>query len=371
MAIFDFVQSPIIPGVQQDGSMNSMSYAQQQQQYNQFQQMQQQTLPAYAQPPAPTPTISGGYGFSVKPDDDEPQPKNPLTLQVPVDVGIEEVAAAKKRGRRKKAEVATVNSSDIVKVDGAVEDTSVINTYAATNMLLNNTLEQLDMLAAEVKAEFDQVRTSRTMKGKYNYLVGLSANLSSIIGTKATVIREINNSISKANDLDYKKQKDFKSAADQQNDDKYLMDLYNAFITNPMGMDNNKGMLGPTPVQTTINGTSIVRAPMAGNQQLPEGQPMDMGYLNYLSNVTPEQNMMFYEQDPNVKQCVVFDASTGNKFFQVMNIATGQAIPNVPNLDNRFMEDTTIDLKNRIAKNNNLHDTYPVIVINENITKEY
>ena len=41
MAIFDFVQSPIIPGVQQDGSMNSMSYAQQQQQYNQFQQMQQ------------------------------------------------------------------------------------------------------------------------------------------------------------------------------------------------------------------------------------------------------------------------------------------------------------------------------------------
>ena len=372
MAIFDFVQNPIIPGVQQDGSMNSMTYAQQQQQYNQFQQMQQQTLPSYAQPPVPTPTISGGgYGFSVKPDDDEPQPKNnPLVLQAPVEVGLEDATTTKRRGRRKKDELEVVNSSDIVKAEGTVEETSSINTYAATTMLLNNTLEQLDVLAAEVKNEFDQVKNSRTLKGKYNYLVGLSANLSSIIGTKATVIREINNSISKANELDYKKAKDFKSAADQQNDDKYIMDLYNAFITNPMGVDN-KGTLGPNPIQSTINGSSIVRAPLAGNQQLPQGQPVDTGYLSYLSNITPEQNMMFYEQDPNVKQCVVFDAATGNKFFQVMNVATGQAIPNVPNLDNRFMEDTTIDLKNRIAKNNNLHDTYPVIVINENITKEY
>ena len=370
MAIFDVIQNPIMPGYSQDGSMNNLSYEQQQQRYNQFQQMQQQYNPNYGtgQMSAPTPVISGGgYGFTVKPDEDSAPLQSPLNLPSPVDVGLDN--APKRRGRRKKEEVETVNSSEIVKAEGTVEDTSTINTYAATTMLLNNTLEQLDLLASEMKEELDQVRSSRTLKGKYNYIVGLSGNLSNIIGTKAQVIREINNAITRANELDYKREKDRSAAATEQNDDKYIMDLYNSFIKNPLGVENNVGMLGPTPIQTTVNGSSIVRAPIAGEKQ--QGQPVDAGYLNYLSNLTPEQNMMFYEQDPNVKTCVIFDAATGNKFFQVMNVATGQAIPNVPVLDNRFMEDTTIDLKNKIAKNNNLHDTYPVIVINENITKEY
>lgn len=371
MAIFDVIQNPIMPGYSQDGSMNNLSYEQQQQRYNQFQQMQHQYNPNYGTGQintAPTPVISGGgYGFTVKPDEDTTPVQSPLNLPSPVDVGLDNTP--KRRGRHKKEEVETVNSSEIVKAEGTVEDTSTINTYAATTMLLNNTLEQLDVLASEMKEELDQVRGSRTLKGKYNYIIGLSGNLSNIIGTKAQVIKEINNAITRANELDYKREKDRSAAATEQNDDKYIMDLYNSFIKNPMGVENNVGMLGPTPIQTTVNGSSIVRAPIAGEKQ--QGQPVDAGYLNYLSNLTPEQNMMFYEQDPNVKTCVIFDAATGNKFFQVMNVATGQAIPNVPVLDNRFMEDTTIDLKNKIAKNNNLHDTYPVIVINENITKEY
>ena len=54
-----------------------------------------------------------------------------------------------------------------------------------------------------------------------------------------------------------------------------------------------------------------------------------------------------------------------------MDVSTGQVIPNVPVMDNRFMEDTFLDLKNKIAKNNNLHESYPIVVINEGITKEY
>lgn len=372
MPIFDFIQNPIIPS-QQNASMN-MGYQQQIQPYNQYQQQIHQNF----QPPivpspqnAPIPTVSGGgYGFTVKPDDDSDQPSNnTLVLKAPIDneaIGVTE----KKRGRKRKEHDEIVNSSEIIRAEGTVEDTATINTYAASTMLLNNTLEQLDTIASEVKNELDQVRGSRTLKGKYNYIIGLSANLSSIIGTKAQVIREINNVISKANEMDYKREKDRNMVADQQNDDKYIMDLYNAFIKNPLGVDNNNTILGPNPIQTTL-GNSIVRAPLTGQKDNNQSQIADAGYLNYLSNVSPEQNMMFYEQDPNVKTCVVFDASTGNKFFQVMNVATGQVIPNVPVLDNRFMEDTTIDLKNKIAKNNNLNDSYPVIVINDNITKEY
>ena len=65
--------------------------------------------------------------------------------------------------------------------------------------------------------------------------------------------------------------------------------------------------------------------------------------------------------------------SNGNKFFQVMNLATGQVVPNVPVMDNRFLDDTTIDIRNQIAKNNNLHETYPLVIINDtnNVASKY
>jgi hypothetical protein len=36
-----------------------------------------------------------------------------------------------------------------------------------------------------------------------------------------------------------------------------------------------------------------------------------------------------------------------------------------------FMEDVTIDVKNKIAKNNNLHETFPLVIINENSSLQY
>lgn len=118
-------------------------------------------------------------------------------------------------------------------------------------------------------------------------------------------------------------------------------------------------------IDPSVFGSGIVRAnitqgDVTGNNQI------DAGYLNYLSNLSPEQNLMRYENDPNVKQVVVYDAKTGNKFFQVMNTATGEVIPNVPVYDTAvFMPDTTIDIKNRIAKNLNLRETFPLVIINE------
>lgn len=344
---FNIMQNPIVPG--QQPMMNTQPIV----------------------PDIPTTVKTGGFKFTVVSDDsvDVLPPANHMNLINPDAVDMSQKA---RRGRPKKdnTQVATVNGGDIVRSEsgnGTVEENPTIYTYAQTTSLLHETIQQVDMVAAEIKSELDAVRLSRTMKNKQNYMVGLTTGLGKLLETKVSAISQLNNCISKANDMDYKKEKDRReSQANQAADDKYIMDMYNSFITNNVG---NQNVLGPNILDTTVssvNGSAIVRS--TGN--VPEGQ-MDVGYLNYLSRLTPEQNMMFYENDPNVKTVVVYDESTGHKFFQVMNMATGQPVPNVPVLDNRFMEDTTIDLRTKTAKNNNLHEVYPVIVINNDITKEY
>ena len=151
------------------------------------------------------------------------------------------------------------------------------------------------------------------------------------------------------------------------NDDKYIADLYKSFIANPQV--NIQSPQVPQ-IDSSIFGSGIVRADLKDGN-IAQGGQIDLGYLNYESNLTPEQNLMRYEGDPNVKQVVVYDASTGNKMFQMMNLATGQVIPNVPVYDEMFMADTTLDLKTKTAKNINLNETFPIVVINDDVTSQY
>lgn len=289
--------------------------------------------------------------------------------------------ADKERKRRKKSSdntlpvtkndnIVKVGSEDkATKITGTVEDLATIYSYGETNNLLHETLGQIDAINAELVQEFDAVRHNRTLKNKYNILNDLSANIGSLIANRISAIREINSCISKANDMDYKKYKDREAAASTMSDDKYISDLYQAFIQQPQNMAPQYQM---PMVDPSIMGSGIVRANITQDQVNNPGQPIaDAGYLNYLAHLTPEQNMMRYENNPDVKQVVVYDAQTGAKFFQVMNVKTGEVIPNVPVYDQMFMEDTTLDIKKRIAKNINLNEEFPIIIINDNITSQY
>jgi hypothetical protein len=166
--------------------------------------------------------------------------------------------------------------------------------------------------------------------------------------------------------MDYKKYKDIQAAQGNMTDDKYIADMYQAFLQNPQAQAPVFTQL--PQVDQSIVGSGIVRANMT---DMNTGAISDAGYLNYVANLTPEQNMMRYENDPNIKQVVVYDAQTGNKFFQYMNMATGEAINNVPTYDNIIMEDTTLDLNTKIAKNININETFPIIVINDQVTSQY
>lgn len=352
-------QNPTVPNPQFMGNQQQIEYKY----YPQPHQMQQ---PVYS---APTPEIVMG-----------PVNNNSSGAYVPnfmgnnISIKVDEPIEKKKPARKKKESGA---SGELIRakdtsvgqsaISGTVEDVPTMYTYAETTNMLRETLGQIDALNGELVQEFNNVRASRTMKNKYGALTDISENIGSLISSKISAIREINSAITKSNDLDYKKYKDIKAAQDSMNDDKYIADLYKSFITNPNMQATHPDMPQiPMVNQGSIMGSGIIRANVDNAGNLAGG---DQAYLNYMSNLTPEQNMMIYEQNPNVKQVVVFDHATGNKFFQMMDMSTGQVIPNLPVYDQDFMEDTTLDLTKGIAKNLNLNETFPIVQINQESVK--
>ena len=336
----------------------------QQQQQNAAQMQQMQAKLASLE--TPKITTSGTPFFTVVKDGEENK-----SSMIPVDKSVSDMSKEAEKRKRAPRKEQSKEITGIVRAEPqtvqTVEEMPTAYTYMETTGMLRDTLQQIDALNAQLMQEFASVKQSRTMKNKYQVMVGLSENVGALLSTKVSTIREINSSISKSNDLDYKKDKDRKAATAALDDDKYIADLYKGFIQNPINV-------APTPqvpqVDPSIFGSGVVRADLRSGDYNSNG-PVDVGYLNYMSNLSPEQNLFRYEGNNNVKQVVVFDASNGNKFFQVMDISTNQVIPNVPVYDQMFMEDTTIDLATRTAKNINLNESFPVVVINEGVTSQY
>lgn len=361
---FDFVNDPILP------SNNPARPNYLEPDRNEYQQrMQQQPVQQAKAVDTPDVTIEGGHLFTIKKDND------PDDKTITTDGST--ITSKQKTSRKKKesTDMATVDPNKIVRADGEVVETPTINTYFETAQLLKTSMMQIDAVSNEIKSELDNVRNSRTMKGKYNVMVGLAGNLSDLMEAKISAIKELNNCISKSNDMDYKREKDRKDAQGAVNDDKVLMDMYTAFVQNPGNINANNNSqnsymtpIGPTAMAATLPNMNIVRASADSNY---DQTKQNQDYANYIANMSPQMAQMIYEQNPDIKQCVVFDAATGAKWFQVTNIKTGQPIPNMPVHDMMFMEDTVLDLRNHIAKNNNLHETYPLIIINEKTANSY
>lgn len=313
-----------------------------------------------------TPTITTGSGIKFTITD-----KDNKTLNVPVDPLVPDVEKKKPLGRAKKESgtgIVRAGNDKPESLQGTVEETPTAYSYMETTGLLKETLGQIDSLNGELMQEFESVRNSRTMKNKYNVLVGLSENVGSLISNRINVIKEINSSISKANDLDYKKLKDIKSAAAVMDDDKYIADLYKSFITNPQAQIQYQQM--PMMDASMYGSSGIVRADVNSNGNM-FNNSSDASYINYIANASPEQRLMLYEGNNNVKQCLVYDASTGAKAFQYFDMSTMQPIPNMPTYADMMLEEFQINLQTKTAKSLNLKETMPVIVINDNITSQY
>ena len=296
----------------------------------------------------------------------------PSSIQVDVEPSDREVEKKKSPGRPKKTESGMVpivtgeEKPATQQVNGQVIENPTAYTYMETTGMLRETLGQIDSLNSELMQEFQMVRGNRTMKNKYNVLVGLSENVGSLLSNKISAIREINSSISKANELDYKKLKDIKAAQSVMDDDKYIADLYKSAMANPQM--NPVSPVFPQ-VDASIFGSGIVRAQTP--VEMTNGMPIDTSYLSYQSRLTPEQNSWRFEDNPAVQQVLVMDDATGNKFFQYMNTQTGEVIPNMPTYDENIVADCTVDRDKMIAKNTNLNQIFPLVIINQGVQSAY
>ena len=278
----------------------------------------------------------------------------------------------RKRGRPRKNEqqsntLEVSASSNIQKQDMHVpmcqSDESYENNYDETNNMLKYSIMQLDILANDVKSELDSIRKSKTLKGKYQYISDLCSTASNLVSSKISAIKEINSVKTNCYKLELQRAKDIRtSQVNQQDDDKYITDLYNAYINTPVG-----GVPNPALQYTSSNIGGNINAYMNGinTTQVNEEQ----NFQNYMNNLSPEQNRMIIGDNPNIETVVAFDPNTGEKAFEVIDTNTGLSVPNYPRPNASLLDDTSVDVSTGIASNTNIGQSWKVVVLGDMLNK--
>lgn len=269
-----------------------------------------------------------------------------------------------KRSTRKPADATTLAVVN-PKPEDLANNTNIpyIATYNETDNLVRGTIIQIDKLSSDIASDIDKIRSSSSMKGKYTYITNLSTASASLISSRLNAIKELNSTITNAHNLELKRSKDLKSMElEKKNDDARMMDMYSAFINTPMGMYDNKLNM-PTIPDMMVG----VNDPTAGIK----GVSMQGGGIE-TGQVSPEQIRMRMEGNSNIEEIVVFDPSTGRKWFDVIDKSTGQSVPNYPRTDSFMLEDVSVETRAGIAKNRNIDKVWPLRVVgSSSVLDEY
>ena len=284
----------------------------------------------------------------------------------PIVTVVENEPPKRKRGRPKKSEqnnepTVIENSTSNVVLPLCQTNEPYEDTYEDTNNMLKVSIAQLDILAGDVKGEIDNIRNSKTLKGKYKYISDLCATASSLVSSKISAIKEINSVKTKCHELEIRRIKDIKSSvANQQDDDKYIADLYNAYINTPIGAGQH-----PALQYNSANIAGNMGVLMGGTNVFPTNE--EQNFNNFMSNLTPEQNRMILGDNSNIETVVVYDPNTGNKMFDVIDMNTGTPVQNYPRPDRGLLDDTSIDFATGIASNTNIGQSWKVVVLGDQI----
>ena len=339
-------------------------------------------------PTPPSPYTQQSYTTDGKPVQTETYPPSSLGVnfgslignqvtipQVPLGEQPVTVSNKKKKGKAPKAKDGEItvtagpgsdvqtSPSDNVSSRTIVENTVYADIYENTNRLTANVIAQTDELLRDCKSELDYIRSQRNMKGKYHYMNATVTAMSSLLGTKLAAIKEMNNSIKNANDMEYRRFKDTR-ALEATDDNKAIMDAYSAFISAPVGAPPYQL---PTTRDITGGLGNVVRADIPREVQ----SGMDAGLSNYISNLTPEENLMLLEGKKDIEEVIEYDEATGVKTFKWINTKTGQEVPNLPKDPDTILEDYTIDPRTKLAKNTNLNMIKKVVIKNPGQFSQY
>ena len=283
-------------------------------------------------------------------------------------------APKQQKDSKKKTSSSNTKKSKIVEVSMADKDngsTRELNDfesnvpysekYEETNNLLRGTIAQLEYGLQELQQDANIIRASKTMRKKYDYLSEIHGTIGNYLGNKISAIRELNNTINKCNEYEFKRYKELKLNM-EQDDDKAIMEAYQAFVNTPVG-SYGFSPLGPSSQDLTLRSPNLngieVQANGAG------------GYDDYIRNMTPQQHMMALENNPDVKQVVIYDQRTGARYFEVLNMQTMEPVPNTDKMDMMLIDEFDLDLKNKVARSINMNITMPLVVIGDSTLNEY
>ena len=195
---------------------------------------------------------------------------------------------------------------------------------------------------------------SKTIKKKYEYVSELAGTSGSLLSTKVTAIRELNKSITDSVNLEIKMAKENKQA--EETDDKRIMDMYNAFINTPIG--SYAAPIAPSNIEMTLGNGGIPITPVTPTGEI---QTDDLGFNQYMNNLSPEQRKIQLEKE-NIKTCVIFDPDTGQRYFDNINLDTNQPVPGLPLPEAQFLDSLNINMNTGVARDTNLNLTYPVVL---------
>ena len=258
----------------------------------------------------------------------------------------------KKRGRPKKSESVEVveNTTNLM-----ASSASYISTYEENMDALKVIVNQADIVASQLKGMMDTIVSSKTMKNKYFNASNCGSAINSCLSTKLQAIKEMNKTIYDSHQLEAKRAQAVKAAEQAAStDDKYIQDLYTAFINTPI----NQQM--PTNSPFTVQATSVI----ANNAYAPANSANEdqQAYQNFAQNLTPEQNRMILGDNPNIETVVIYNEYTGESRFDVIDTNTGMRVPNFPLPDPCMLDGIKINKITGIASNTNFNESWKLIL---------
>ena len=300
------------------------------------------------------------------------KPLNVGTKVIMNDDYYEEEPKKKKVTKKKKDNETSENVIEVVPASNphnmlANTQKSYKDTYQETDMMLKGSIYQLDQASSEISEDLAEIRRSRTLKNKYSYIADLSSARASMINTKISAIKELNNSIKNAHEFEIKRAKETKAMEMQRDDVKSIQDMYSAFVSMPVQQGMNgpfANPLGPSTMDFTLqnNMNPAVQYAISMMNQNP-----DDGFNNYLNNMSPEQMTMLIEDNPNINQVIAYNPNTGAAEFRYFDSAQQRYIDGIPARSaEMFMGSMQFNFDTMTARSEDLNESFK-IVMDENI----
>lgn len=291
----------------------------------------------------------------------EEESKHTLDSEPITEVTVEDKPKRTRAKKTKSTEIAESSSRPLSYLES---NEPYANAYVETNKQLDTAIQQLDALGAKITANLLNVEQSKTLKNKYNYINDMTVTASNIINAKIGAIREKNKTINDVNNLELRRMKELKLDQSNETDNQKMINLYDAFVNTPMGVGASQ--LAPSMGAVTISGGV---PDMNGNNQQVQSITLQSGYDDYEqqqweNSLSPAENRMVLEAQGKIETVVFYDNESGNRWYEVVDKATRQPVPNVEKPSNDTVFDLDINMRGGFAKDVNRNVTYPLIVVN-------